>query len=261
MSPPLTSFQTIDPQQDHRELLSALRPLGDARRGEAVRVDRGSAMEHLGIPIPALRARVRQGFAFDAGTAAQRLARWDALWRHTSVADVQLAVLEHWLAATGRAVPAGLWDCARHWPARVDNWCVSDSLSLLLARLLQAHPEAVLPQLQQWNAGAELWPRRLSITALVHGWGRGSVFQGGDVMAPMLASCVADHRHYIALALGWVLREWGRADAGAADAFLLVQGTAMSAPAWNRAVSLRSPVERARLAAEAGRRGGPMAGR
>lgn len=242
-----------DIEHAHQEVFAALAPLGRPQRGEAVRLDRGSQMVHLGVPTPELRARVRQGFSFDRLPIEARIALWDAIWQRTEVADVQLAALAHCTALARRQPPPGLWERVRHWPSRIDNWCTSDALSLLLARLLQARPDAVYPQLQRWNAAQELWPRRLSITSLVHGWGTHAMFLPPESMRPLLANCVADHRHYIELALGWVLRELGRAEPAAADAFLIEHGAAMGAKAWSRALQLRSAADRQRLAAASGR--------
>ena len=50
--------------QHHDEVLAALAAIGNPRRGEAIRLDRGSELQYLGIGFPALRARVKQGFSF-----------------------------------------------------------------------------------------------------------------------------------------------------------------------------------------------------
>ncbi len=46
----------------HTEVVEALRAIGDPVLGEAIRIDRGSQLEHLGIRFPDLRRRVKQGF-------------------------------------------------------------------------------------------------------------------------------------------------------------------------------------------------------
>ncbi|MFN0182795.1 MAG: DNA alkylation repair protein [Aquabacterium sp.] len=233
------------------EVEAALQAIARPARGEAVRIDRGSQMVHLGIPVPELRARVRAGFSFDARPHPEQLAVWDALWRTTRHADVLLAAVEHWVPRLRQEVPPGLWPVVRHWADRVDNWCVSDALSGLYARLLQTQFDDLHPQLQRWNAGTALWPRRLSLTSLVQAWGRDAVFLPAATMRPLLDTCANDHRHYIQLALGWVLRELGRANAAAADAYLLDHAGTLGAKAWARALEKRTATERA---AWAGRR-------
>jgi 3-methyladenine DNA glycosylase AlkD len=219
----------------HDEVLAALRAIGHPARGQAVQADRGSALEHLGIGLPALRARVKQGFSFSGAAPAEVLATWDALWRQSPVAEVLFAAIEHCAPIVRKAPPATLWQTLRHWPARLDNWCHSDALAGLNSRLLQAHPEAVWPDLRAWNADPALWLRRLSITSLVHYSGKNAVFLPPAQMLPLLQCCVDDHRRYIQLALGWVLRELARAHPDAARGFLHEHGPRMTAAARARA--------------------------
>jgi len=50
----------------HDEVAQALTAIGNSELGEAIRKDRGSQLEHLGIRFPELRWRVKQGFSFYA---------------------------------------------------------------------------------------------------------------------------------------------------------------------------------------------------
>jgi 3-methyladenine DNA glycosylase AlkD len=237
----------------HDEVLSALRAIGNPARGAAVQLDRGSALEHLGIGFPALRARVKQGFSFSAGAPEDVLAIWDALWRESPVAEVLFAAIEHHAPIVRKEPPAMLWPVLRHWPARVDNWCHSDALAGLFSRLLQAQPDAVWPDLRAWNAAEALWPRRLSITSLVHGSGKNAVFLAPGPMLPLLRACVDDHRRYIQLALGWVLRELGRAGPKEAESFLREHAAHIGALAWARASEGLDAAASRRLATARGR--------
>ncbi len=85
----------------HDEVLAALKAIGNPRRGEAIRRDRDSALPHLGIAFPALRARVKQGFSFSKRSEPEVLAIWDALWRSSPYGDVLFAAIEA-LAPIGR---------------------------------------------------------------------------------------------------------------------------------------------------------------
>jgi 3-methyladenine DNA glycosylase AlkD len=224
----------------HAEVLSALHAIGNPQRGEAIRIDRGSALQHLGIGFPALRQRVlRPGFSFSRAPLEEQLRIWNLLWRHSPVADVLFAAIEHFapLARHRSGPPLALWQTVQHWPARVDNWCHSDALSGLVSRCLQWHTAQVLPTLQAWGTEPGLWYRRLSLTALVHYSGKNAVFLPSEVMRPLLAAQVADHREPVALALGWVLRELGRADPPARQAFLAEHAPQMAAAARRRALA------------------------
>lgn len=244
-----------DWRRAERELLDAFLPLGDSRLGAAVQADRGSALRHLGVAMPALRARVRRGFGFTSGNAAQTLAAWDSLWRNSEVAEVLFAALIHHEAIVrSRALAAQastLWAVLQHWPARIDNWCHSDMLAGVISRLLAAEPGLVLPTLRGWigpgPGPAPLWPRRLGLTCLVRGSGVHSAFLPAATVLPLVLPCVPDTRHFVQLGLGWVLREMRRAEPQVLDDFIARHAAAMGATAYARALEKHAPAERQRL--------------
>jgi 3-methyladenine DNA glycosylase AlkD len=231
----------------HDEVVAALKAIGNPKRGAAVQADRGSALEHLGIGFPALRARVKQGFSFSKRPEAEVLAIWDALWRSSPYGDVLFAAIEHYAPLVRKRVPDGLWPVLRGWSAQVDNWCHADALAGLYSRVLEAHFDEVYPQLQAWNIERSEWLRRLSLTSLIHYSGKNAVFLAPAQMLPLLAACVDDHRRYVELAVGWVLRELGRVHPGEVEAFVRTHAAAMSAAAFTRAIEAREPRERERL--------------
>jgi 3-methyladenine DNA glycosylase AlkD len=233
----------------HEEVAAALKAIGNPTRGAAIAADRGSKLQYLGIGFPALRARVKQGFSFTSQPPAQVLEIWDALWKHSPYGDVLFAALEYYAPALRKQVAPQLWAVARHWVTRVDNWCHSDALSGLYSRLLEAQFDDVYPQLVTWNASDQEWLRRISLTSLIHYSGKNAVFLTPEQMLPLAANCVADHRKYVALALGWVLRELGHTQPRAVDAFLQEHAARMSTPAYTRAIERRDPRARERLLA------------
>ena len=235
--------------QYHDEVVAALLAIGNPQRGEAIRLDRGSNLQHLGIGFPALRARVKHGFSFSSLPEGEVLAIWDALWRSSPYGDVLFAALEYLAPIVRKRVPPALWPTVRHWSERVDNWCHSDALSAIYSRVLEAHFEAVYPQLQAWNAAPSEWLRRLSVTSLIHYSGKNAVFLPPRQMLPLVENCVADHRRHVELAVGWVLRELGHAHPDEVAAFLERHAGGMSSRAYARAVERRAPAERAQLLA------------
>jgi 3-methyladenine DNA glycosylase AlkD len=232
---------SVDFAAAHDEVLAALQAIGNPRRGEAVQRDRGSALQHLGIGFPALRARVKQGFSFSKRPASEVLAVWDALWQRSPVGDVLFSALARYEPVVRKQVPPGLWLVLRGWHRRVDNWCHADMLAGLYSRMLQAQFDEVYPQLQAWNAAPGEWQRRLSITSLVHYTGKNAVFLAPDAMLPLLAACVGDPRPSVQMALGWVLRELGRVYPREAAVFLQQHGPRMIAKARARAQAATSP--------------------
>ena len=235
--------------QHHDEVVAALVAIGNPRRGEAIRLDRGSELQYLGTGFPALRARVKQGFSFSNLPDAEALAIWDALWRSSPYGDVLFAALEALAPIVRKRVPPALWSTVRHWSDRVDNWCHSDALSGIYSRVVEAQFEAVYPQLQAWNASPSEWLRRISLTSLIHYSGKNAVFLAPEQMLPLVENCVADQRKYVELAVGWVLRELGHVHPDEVTAFLERRAASMGSRAFARAIEGRSAQERARLTA------------
>lgn len=231
----------------HDEVVSALREIGNPALGEAIRRDRGSELEHLGIRFPALRARVKQGFSFYSLPEEQVLDVWDGLWKSSPIGDVLFAALEYYVPRVRKSPSLELWEVTSRWSARVDNWCHSDMLSALYSRLLAAFPAEVYPQLQAWNSSDDEWLRRLSLTSLIHNTGKGAVFLPPEKVLPLVECCVGDHRRYVQLAAGWVLRETATVYPDEVTVFLESHAGAMGTPAFARAIEGRSKEERARL--------------
>jgi 3-methyladenine DNA glycosylase AlkD len=234
----------------HDEVVAALKSIGDARRGEAIRRDRGSELQYLGIGFPALRARVKQGFSFSLRSEDEVLEIWDALWRTSPYGDVLFAAIEFVAPIVRRKnAPPGVWPVVRAWSERIDNWCHSDALSGIYSRLLAARFGEVYPAVEAWNASPGLWLRRLSLTSLIHYSGKGAVFLPPQQMLPLVANCTADHRQHVEMAVGWVLREVGQVYPDEVGAFLQNHAADMSSRAFARAVERRTPLQRAALLA------------
>lgn len=237
---------------DHDEVAAALMAIGEARRGAAIQLDRGSALQHLGIGFPALRARVKAGFSFSTLPPDQVLQIWDTLWRMSPYGDVLFAALAYIepIVQRGKTPPAGVWPLVRTWAERVDNWCHSDMLGSIYSRLLEADFDAVYPQLQAWNAADQSeWHRRLSLTSLIHYSGKNAVFLPLEQTLPLIENCVADRRKYVELAVGWVLRELMRAHPAEVQRFIRQHAAGLGSRAFNRAIEKTAPALRQRLSA------------
>ena len=233
----------------HAEVVAALRELGDPRLGAAIAKDRGSALEHLGVRFPALRTRVREGFSFSDLPEGETLAVWDHLWRRSPYGDVLFAALEHYKPLVRKRVSPALWPVVCRWTARVDNWCHSDGLSSLYSWILAGEPERVYPQLEQWNRAADQWLRRISIVSLIHYTGKNAVFLPLERALPLVTECLEDEREYVQKAVGWVLRELGRAYPDGVRAYLEQHIASLSGVALTRAVERLGPGEKEQLRA------------
>jgi 3-methyladenine DNA glycosylase AlkD len=233
----------------HEEVVAALREIGNPRFGAAVAKDRGSSMEHLGIRVPELRRRVKEGFSFYGLSEGDVLAIWDRLWRTSRYGDVLFAALEYYAPVVRKRVSPALWPVVRHWHQRVDNWCHCDGLSSLYSWILESKPAAVYPQLEAWNRTEDQWLRRISLVSLIHYSGKNAVFMPLDRVLPLVTTCLADEREYVQNAVGWLLREVGNAYPDEVRTYLEEHIATISAVAFRRAIERRSPCERAELRA------------
>ena len=145
---PVHHDATVSHRDYHDEVAEALIAVGNPELGEAIRRDRGSQLEHLGIRFPELRRRVKEGFSFYDLPEEQVLEVWDG----SGIVAVRRRALRG--ARVLRApivrkrVGPALWPVVRHWSARVDNWCHSDLLSSIYSRILEHSPEEVFPQIR-----------------------------------------------------------------------------------------------------------------
>jgi 3-methyladenine DNA glycosylase AlkD len=192
---------------------------------------------------------VRRGFSFSTLPPAEVLAVWDALWQSSPYGEVLFAALDYCspLARSGGGV--ALWPMVRGWVGRVDNWAHADGLASVYSHLLEHQRDEVFPQLQAWNADVDLWPRRISLVSLIHYSGKNAVFLPPADVLPLVSNCLGDHRYYMELAVGWVLREMGHAYPVEITQYLEANAATMSAPAFSRAIERRATPERERLRA------------
>ncbi len=220
----------------HDEVLHALQALGKPSFGRHMAKDRGSALNYVGIRVPALRRRVREGFSFYDLDPETVLAVWDDLWMGSDWGDVLFAAQEYYGPIVRKRVDEAYWPVMKRWIDRVDNWCHSDGLSGTYSRLLEADPASVMPVLERWNKDEALWPRRVSIVSLIHYSGKNAVFLTPDEVLPMVDRCVEDRRQPMQKAVGWVLREMWRAYPGEIQTYLETNAARIAPSAFTRAI-------------------------
>ena len=228
----------------HAEVLDALLALGSPSFGRHMARERGSTMKFVGIRVPALRRRVREGFSFLKREPEEVLDVWDDLWMHSEWGDVLHAAEEYYRPLVRRRVLPMYWPVMRHWIDRVDNWAHSDVLSGTYSRLLEADPDAVMRELRRWNADEDLWRKRVSIMSLIHYTGKNAVFLTPDEVLPMVDRCAADTRQPMQKAVGWVLREMWHAYPAEVRAYLEANAGRLARGAYTRAIERMGTAER-----------------
>ena len=233
----------------HAEVLDALLALGSPSFGRHMARERGSAMKYVGIRVPALRRRVREGFSFYGRDPEAVLDVWDDLWMGSEWGDVLHAAEEYYRPLVRKRVLPMYWPVMRRWIVRVDNWAHSDVLSWTYSRLLEADPASVMPQLRRWNADDDLWKKRVSIVSLIHYTGKNAVFLPLDEVLPMVDRCAEDTRQPMQKAVGWVLREMWRVHPAEVRAYLEANAGRIARGAYTRAIERMGTAERKEMRA------------
>lgn len=245
-----STLQTVATVSDyHQEVVDALTAVSQPEIAEAIRQDRGSQMQFLGVRTPALRAVLKKGFSFSSEPDEQVLQIWNDLWMMTPYAEVMAAACEYYGQRARKHVSLEQWAVQKKWVHRLDNWAHADGLAAIYSRILEKYPSVVFEQMQAWNQAENEWLRRLSLVSLIHYTGKNAVFLPLDQVLPLVTNCLADHRHYVEKALGWVLREMGHTYPSEVRAYIEEHACSMSSTAFRRAIERRSTEEKAELKA------------
>ena len=198
------------------------RPAGEF---DASRYFRGAAdLGFYNVGTPQMRALARTIHAAhrDAWSIDDALAFADALIvdRHLEVKSVGIEVVARYRREfTPRLLPR--W---KRWLAEdhAANWATTDAMcGLLIGPLLVAHPSLAV-RMRRWALDrSNLWVRRAAIVGLIPLARKGEAL---DILYDVAARLHADEEDLIHKAVGWALREAGKADAPRLERYLRVNG-------------------------------------
>jgi 3-methyladenine DNA glycosylase AlkD len=207
-----------------RELARLARPSGSFDAARYFRGDHGLRFYNVGTP--AMRAMARQIYR------AQR-DRWSVdeavSFAESVIADPFLetkSVGIEVLARYRRAFTPRLLRVWKRWLAENHsaNWATTDAIcGVLIGPLLVAHPE-LAPTLRAWARDRNMWVRRASVVGLIPLARKGVAL---DVLYDNAQTLHADREDLIQKAVGWALREAGKADAGRLEQYLRANGPAI----------------------------------
>lgn len=137
------------------------------------------------------------------------------------------------------------------------NWATTDSIcGSLIGPLLLRHP-MLLGRMRGWSRDRNLWVRRASAVAVIPSVKRGVALDLGYEIARTLH---ADKEDLIQKAVGWMLREAGKADPARLERYLRANGPSIPRTTLRYAIE-RFPASKRRellvtTRADEGRRGG-----
>lgn len=144
---------------------------------------------------------------------------------------------------TPRLLP--LW---KRWLARnqAANWATTDAIScFLIGPLLLRYPE-LAPEMRQWARHRNMWVRRAAAAGLIASARKGCAL---DVAYDVARRLHADPNDLIQKAVGWLLREAGKADSARLEQYLRATGSAIPRTTVRYAIE-RFPENRRRLLLE-----------
>jgi 3-methyladenine DNA glycosylase AlkD len=126
------------------------------------------------------------------------------------------------------------------------NWATTDSIcGLLIGPLLVAHPRLV-KEMPSWSRHRNMWVRRASAVSLIPSVRRGVALDTAYEIAQRLHR---DQEDLLQKAVGWMLREAGKADAGRLEHYLRANGSFIPRTTVRYAIERFSPAKRRELLA------------
>lgn len=218
-----------------------LRAAGNPARAAAEKRYLKSALEFLGVGVPAVRAIVkaaRRG-APDLPREAV-LAVAENLWAEP-IHERRLAAVELLIAFNGTLEPDDLLLVERLC-REAQTWALVDPLATAVAApLVERYPE-LTATLDRWMADPEMWVRRAALLALLPPLRCGA---GDFERVGRYADALLEEREFfIRKALGWVLREVSKRRPESVAAWLLPRAHRTSGVTVREAVKYLPPEQR-----------------
>ena len=169
--------------------------------------------------------------------------------RHLEVKSVGIEVVARYRRDfTPRLLPS--W---KRWLAdgHSANWATTDAMcGTLVGPLLVAYP-ALTAKMRSWARDRSLWVRRASAVSLIPSARKGDALDVAYDVARMLH---ADGEDLIQKAIGWMLREAGKADPGRLERYLRWNGPSIPRTTLRYAIERMPPRLRADVLARTRRR-------
>lgn len=200
---------SVDPEAVIASVAARLRAVATPERAEHEKAYLRSDLDFLGASVPEVRTAARDVHRQLPGlTHDDLLALVDACWgmgiHELRMLAVELLVLSPELLSPDDA--DRIADLCR----QARTWALVDPLAVQVAgQLVQHHAEAMDAVVRRWATDDDLWVRRASLLAHL-----GQVRRGAGDFARFgeLADGMLEEREFfIRKAIGWVLREAGRA--------------------------------------------------
>jgi 3-methyladenine DNA glycosylase AlkD len=193
--------------------------------------DEQSRLTYWGIKVPLHRKAAKARFSFSHLPEDEQWDHWLKIWNESEVFDVKSVALI-WLGDPKRKkLRRERWIEVVSMAHQIDNWAHSDSLSSLLAEILEARP-TLLAKYKKWNRSKNPWLRRQSIVGIYcYARMRKNKVAAAKALA-LIKPLLKDPHFYVQRGVGWTLREVDRVDSRLQRAFVRKHLRDISSTAW-----------------------------
>jgi 3-methyladenine DNA glycosylase AlkD len=219
------------------------RPSGDFDASRYFRGDQDFAFYNVGTArMRALAKSIHDGHREWTIEEANAFADELMVDRHLEAKAVGVEVL----ARHHREFTPALLARWKQWFARnrSANWATTDHIcGLLIGPLLVRHPHAAR-RLRPWSTHGNMWVRRASIVGLIRLARKGLAL---DQLYSVARRLHASREDLIQKAVGWALREAGKADAARLERYLRANGPRIPRTTLRYAIERFPPRKRAEL--------------
>jgi 3-methyladenine DNA glycosylase AlkD len=229
-----------------REALTLLRARADPRRARGVQAYFKESVHAFGVTAPQVReiaAQIHRQVKRE-WTVDDAIGLCDLLLPRPELEAKGVAILL--LHRYRTTYPKALFAKTRGWllANRLDNWASVDTLCPeVIGALVEAHP-SLLERLEDWSRSPNRWVRRASIVSLLKLARRP---EHKDAVYAMARRHFASDDDLVQKAAGWLLREVGKQDMRALEAFLSSHGPHIPRTTLRYAIERFPPAKRRAL--------------
>lgn len=228
------------------DILTRLRPHAVPGRAEGERRYLKSTLQHLGVPMPALRATTRDVLREQADLdTACRLRLVILLWERGIHELRRVAVLL--LEDAADDLDADALDLVEALVRDARTWALVDPLAIGVVGRIALHDDRVWRRIDEWIADDDLWVRRTALLAHIPALRLDRTRFGR--FADHADALLDDTGFLIRKAIGWVLREVARREPAVVTAWLEPRAARASGVTLREAVRYLPADDRERLLA------------
>jgi 3-methyladenine DNA glycosylase AlkD len=226
-------------------LRARLAALGSAERAEGQKRYLHSDLTHFGLRVSQIRETTRQLLHEQRLPLPEDIELVEELWRQP-VFDLRLAAVEV-LAYRKRELDTSHLTLIERLIEHAGTWALVDPLATdVTGAIVQHHPEA-RAVLDRWIASPNFWVRRAALLAQLHPLRANPDPTTFEAFAIYADRVLDEQEFFIRKAIGWVLREVGKRNAGLVVDWLAPRTHRASGVTMREAVKYLPAADAARL--------------